>query len=267
MRLNYVVHGAGAIGSVIAARLSEAGCRVGLVARGAHLDAIRTNGLHLSGETEAVLHVEASDTAHDLTLDDDTVVILAMKSDDTAPALEDHRALYDGLPLVCSQNGVSNEQLLASWGQRVYGCTVMVGAAIAEPGRVWHSAGELLSIGCWPRGVDEVAEAVVGDLVAGRMKARVHHHIEANKWGKLVRNLANAYLALTDLPVQEASCHEADRWFIADVNEEAADALDAAGIEIETVGRRTLRESIDKLRGEGVWAPQVRDARWPPRRA
>ncbi|MDG2112815.1 MAG: 2-dehydropantoate 2-reductase N-terminal domain-containing protein, partial [Actinomycetota bacterium] len=49
---NYIVHGAGAIGCVLAARLSNAGARVGLVARGAHLEALRADGLYLSGQTE-----------------------------------------------------------------------------------------------------------------------------------------------------------------------------------------------------------------------
>lgn len=256
---NYVVHGAGAIGSVVAARLARAGADVGLVARGEHLAALQRDGLTLSGATEGHFALAAAAHASELRLDDRTVVVLAMKSDDTPAAFEAHRELYDGLPIVCSQNGVSNEQMLIDQHQRVYGCTVMIGAAIQEPGHVWHSAGELLTLGCWPRGTDEVVAGVVDDLNAGDLRARAHEHIEANKWGKLVRNLANAYLALTDLAVQEASCQPADRWFVADVNQEAADALDAAGIEAETLGRKTLREQIATLRGVGVWEPRTRD--------
>ena len=256
---NYVVHGAGAIGSVLAARLSEAGARVGLVARGLHLGALQDAGLRLSGQTVGTYDLPAAATAHDLEVDEDTVVILAMKSGDTEQAVAAHSDLYADLPIVCSQNGVTNEQLLSEAGYRVYGCTVMVCAAISAPGEVSHSGGELLSIGCWPDGNDEVSERLVADLVAGSMKARTHPHIEANKWGKLVRNLGNAHLALTNLSVQEAICQPSDRWFLADVQEEAANALDAAGIDYEFLGRRTMREQIENLRTEGIWRPQVRE--------
>ena len=251
------IHGAGAIGSVIAARLAAGGARVGLVARGAHLQALQAHGLRLQGATDGRFDLPASDHARDLDLDENTVVVLAMKTGDTAAALDTHLELYEDLPIVCSQNGVTNEQLVLDRNLTPYGCTVMVGAAIHEPGLVWHSGGELLSLGVWPTGTDAVVEAVVSDLLAGSMKARSHEDIRANKWGKLVRNLANAYLALTDLSVQEASCEEADRFFIADVQEEALDALDAAGIEIESIGRRSPREQLENMRSPGTWKPQT----------
>lgn len=254
---NYVVHGAGAIGSVIAARLHEAGARVGLVARGAHLEQLQRNGLRVTGSTEGTYPLPAAGSAHELDVDEDTVVILAMKTSDTEPAVSAHADLYRELPLVCCQNGVTNEEVLSSAGYRTYGCTVMIGAAISEPGVVWHTSGVLLVVGCWPTGLDAVCHDTVGDMTRGRLDARLHENVFANKWGKLVSNLGNAYLALLDLPVQEASCRPEDRWFIADVEEEAACVLEAAGIEPETVGKRSLREGIARLRTEGVWEPRT----------
>ena len=43
--MRIAVVGAGAIGACFGAMLAEAGCEVSLIARGAHLDAIRVNGL------------------------------------------------------------------------------------------------------------------------------------------------------------------------------------------------------------------------------
>ena len=48
---NYIIHGAGGIGCVIAARLASAGKRVQLVARGAHLQALQRQGLTLIQNT------------------------------------------------------------------------------------------------------------------------------------------------------------------------------------------------------------------------
>src|SRR5450631_928207 len=50
-RLRYVVFGAGAIGAVVGGRLSQAGCDVTLIARGAHLAALQTDGLSIESPT------------------------------------------------------------------------------------------------------------------------------------------------------------------------------------------------------------------------
>ncbi|MDP1964633.1 MAG: 2-dehydropantoate 2-reductase N-terminal domain-containing protein, partial [Reyranella sp.] len=61
------VFGAGAIGGNFAARLAEAGNEVSVVARGAHLDAIRARGLTLlTGDRKIVAPVRASDRPADL---------------------------------------------------------------------------------------------------------------------------------------------------------------------------------------------------------
>jgi len=250
---NYIVHGAGAIGCVIAGRLASVERKVQLVARGPHLEALQSNGLEVLQDTKGHWDLKAESTPHQLDIDDRTVVLLAMKTDDTFAAIEEHSSLYADLPLVCCQNGISNEEWLAGKGYRTYGCTVMVGAEISRPGIVRHSGGYLLEVGAWPQGSDHVCNSLVNDLLKSEMNARVDERVAEGKWGKLIRNLANAYLALTDLSVQEASSNPVDRSFMADVNEEAADVLDAAKISIRMVGKRTLREQIARLREPGWW--------------
>jgi len=250
---NYIVHGAGGIGCVIAGRLAAIGLNVQLVARGPHLQALQTQGLTLTQNTEGTWKLRAESSAHNLDIDDQTVVLLAMKTDDTFGAIEQHSSLYKNLPLVSFQIGVTNEEWLSQRGYNTYGCTVMVGAEITQPGIIRHSGGTLLELGNWPSGTDQISEALVADLSTSGMDASVDDRIIDGKWGKLVRNLANAYLALTNLSVQEASCHPDDRQFIADVNEEAADVLEAAQISARTVGKRNLREQIARLREPGIW--------------
>lgn len=252
-RPNYVIHGAGAIGSIIGARLAEGGARVQLVARGAHLEALSEHGLTMTGLTEGTFDLPASRQAHDLDLDADTVVLLATKSGDTPATMAAHAEVYRDLPLVCCQNGVTNEIELAAGGFRVYGCTVLIGGAIETPGHVWHSAGHRLVIGRWPTGIDDVCQRLEVDLANGGLDPRLHDEVRANKWGKLVRNLGNAFLALTDMSVQESTVDPENRWFSADVEEEAADVLEAAGIPYESMGRRSPREQIAHLRQEGTW--------------
>ena len=81
------VFGAGAIGGNFAARLAAAGNEVSVVARGAHLDAIRARGLTLlSGDSRIVAPVRASDRPADLGPQD--AVLVTMKSSGLAVLAE-----------------------------------------------------------------------------------------------------------------------------------------------------------------------------------
>jgi 2-dehydropantoate 2-reductase len=100
------VYGAGAIGGNFAARLAEAGNDVSIVARGAHLEAIRTNGLTLlAGDKKIVAKVKASDRPADLGQQD--AVLVTLKS-------SGHHALGEGIapllgpdtPVAFVQNGI-----------------------------------------------------------------------------------------------------------------------------------------------------------------
>ena len=99
--LNYIVHGAGGIGCVIAGRLAILGRKVQLIARGPHLHALQTKGLTLTQNTEGTWNLPAEESARELDLDDQTVVLLAMKTDDTFDAMEQHSSMYRDLPVVC----------------------------------------------------------------------------------------------------------------------------------------------------------------------
>ncbi len=228
---SYIVHGAGAIGSVVAARLSQAGCAVSLIARGEHLAALRADGLRIGGRTKGVFKLPSASSASELSVDAATIVILAMKTQDTFAAVEAHSELYADLPILCFQNGVSNEEWLAERGFNTYGVMVRIGARIDEPGMVTHTGARQIAIGRWPTGSDELCEQVRDDLLKGDLNAVVEPRVKASKWGKLVVNLSNAYLALTDQSVQGAFADNDTRAFVADLTQEALDVLVAAKIE------------------------------------
>ncbi|WP_419922393.1 ketopantoate reductase family protein [Candidatus Poriferisodalis sp.] len=254
--LNYIVHGAGAIGSVLGARLTQAGRRVTLIARGDHLEALKRDGLRISGSTEGRFRLPAVRTAHEADLDDNTVVLLTMKTQHTFEAIEGHRELYDGVPLFCFQNGVTNEEWLLGQGLRAYGVMVRIGARIDEPGVITHTGARRAQIGCWPTGTDELCARVVDDLIAAEMNGSLEERVADAKWGKLVLNLTNAFSALADLPVQEWFCSEENRIFMADIEEEAANVLEAAGITpiMEDMGE--LSPWIARLRKPGEREPR-----------
>ena len=250
--LNYIVHGAGAIGCVLAARLTQAGRQVSLVARGSHLEALQRDGLRISGHTEGHYRLPAVRRAHELPIDSNSAVLLTMKTQHTFEAISEHRDLYADVPLFCFQNGVTNEEWLLGQGLRAYGVMVRIGARIDEPGVVTHTGARKARIGCWPTGFDDLCASVVDDLVAADMGGALEERVADAKWGKLVMNLSNAFAALTDLPVQEWFCDEENRFFLADVFEEAANVLDAAGITPIIEGGRDLRDMVARQREPGI---------------
>ena len=123
------------------------------------------------------------------------VVILAVKSQDTAAAL-DAIAGAGGrdAALVCAQNGVDNERQAARRFGRVYGMVVVMPASHLEPGVIELSERPVpgvLDLGCYPSGVDPTAEAIAADLRAAGFGSIAHPAIMERKYRKLLSNLAN----------------------------------------------------------------------------
>ena len=104
MRLTVV--GAGAIGGYVGACLARAGTEVTLIARGAHLAAIREHGIRvLSQDGDFVTHPQATDDLGAVA--DADVVFLGLKAyslPEVADAL--HRALSPRVPVIAAQNGI-----------------------------------------------------------------------------------------------------------------------------------------------------------------
>src|SRR5258708_3798778 len=102
------VIGAGAIGGFVGARLAFAGHEVSLVARGAHLRAIRERGLTLI-EADAREHVAKVAHATDdvASLGKQDVVIVALKAHQMEPVLTDVKNLcHADTVVVPMQNGI-----------------------------------------------------------------------------------------------------------------------------------------------------------------
>ena len=110
--MRVIVYGAGGVGGTIGGFLHHHGHDVVLVARGAHLDALVAGGLELRSPTGTHrLAVPAVGHPRELRFDAGDVVVLTMKGQDTAAALDDLvRSGYRG-PVVCAQNGVANERM------------------------------------------------------------------------------------------------------------------------------------------------------------
>ena len=200
--MRYVIYGAGAIGGTIGARLHQAGHEVALIARGRHLDALRSGGLAF--QTPAVenhLAIQTVASPKEIEIAKGDVVLLTMKSQDTAATLGELSAAADpDVAVVCAQNGVESERLALRCFARVYGMFVWVAAQHLRPGVVQAYAAPpalgVLDLGRAPHGGDELADEVSSHLRGAGFVSRVDAEIMRWKYGKLLSNLANAVEAI-----------------------------------------------------------------------
>ncbi len=202
MGVRYVIYGAGAVGGVLGARLHQAGHEVALIARGAHLDAIRRDGLRLITPTEDVTQQipAAADPAELEVGREGDVVLLCVKSQDTDGALDALRAGgAETVPIVCLQNGVENERAALRRFPDVYGGVVIAPTNHLEPGIVEGSGAKLsglIDMGRYPSGRDERVEAVTEALSGARFRSRAVADVMRLKHAKLLMNLGNVVGAL-----------------------------------------------------------------------
>jgi 2-dehydropantoate 2-reductase len=178
--VRYVVYGAGAVGGVIGAHLHLAGLATTLVARGAHLARIREHGLVLDrAEGREAVPVPAVDGAAAIAWSGDTVVLLCVKSHQTAAALDDLAAhAPSDTVMVSAQNGIANEPAVLRLFEATYAVCVMLPATHLEPGVVVqksHPTPGILDVGRVPEGVDAGTDAIAADCarpVSSRSRAR-----------------------------------------------------------------------------------------------
>lgn len=250
--MRFVVIGAGAIGGVTGGRLHQRGHDVVLVARGPHHDAIRARGLTIQCPTDEVtLAVPVVAGVADLELTAEDVVLLAVKSQDTAGVVADLVPVApEGLPVVSLQNGLENERVLLRHFANVYGVCVMFPATHVEPGVVQANSTPveaLLDLGRYPAGVDDTAAAVAAVFEDGPFVSEVRPDIVRWKAAKLLMNLANAIDAVCGLEGGGGELYQRAR-------AEGVAVLDAAGIEYvseeEDADRRGDLLQMRRINGE-----------------
>jgi 2-dehydropantoate 2-reductase len=198
--MRYIVYGAGAIGGVIGGRLANDGHDVVLIARGPHLDALRTGGLRLlTPDEELNPSVTVAGSAAEAKPEPDDIVLLATKSQGTESALADLELVAPGATVICAQNGVDNERATARRGFNAYAMYVVLPATHLDPGVVVQHAAPIpgiLDVGRYPRGADAISEQISSDLRAVGFTSRSDPTVMRWKYTKLGDNLGNALEAL-----------------------------------------------------------------------
>ncbi len=265
------VVGAGAIGGLVAVKLREIGEDVTAIARGAHLAAIRQQGLKLLMDgAEHLARVRATDRLAEVGPQD--VIVLALKAHQVAPVAEElGRLLGPETVLVTAQNGIPWWYFSGHGGRwqgtrlesvdpggaiarhldaaRVVGSIIYPASEILAPGVIRHVEGNRISLG----ELDGKETARLVRLVelfrrAG-FKVRAASDIRAEIWLKLWGNLTfNPVSALTHATLVDLCRFPATRALAASMMREAQEIAGKLGV--------TFPVSIEKriAGAEGVGA-------------
>jgi 2-dehydropantoate 2-reductase len=214
------VYGAGAIGGLLGARLALAGDEVTLIARGAHLEAMRRNGLtlHMGGETLVARPALTDDPA---TAGVQDFVIVTLKAHSVPAVAEPMQAMLGPeTAVVTAMNGVpwwyfhalpgpyEGRRLVsvdpdgrlwcAILPERVIGCVVYPATKVAEPGVVVHAYGDRFMLGEPDGSRSTRSERLSAALTRAGFKAPVRPCIRDDIWLKLWGNCSfNPVSALT----------------------------------------------------------------------
>lgn len=248
--------GAGAIGTLLGARLSAAGVATSALARGATLAALRQHGWRLDGAQGRIGGpVHASDQAGELGVHD--LVVIAVKAPALsalaprlAPLIGAHTVLLpamNGVPWWFCQGRPGFEAPLQSVDpggaiaraipfECVLGCVVHVSASTPEPGLALHRVGQGLIVGepDARRGRSERVQRVAALLAQAGFEptqaADVRHDIWFKLWGNLTMNPVSA---ITGATVDHVLADPLVRAFCSAVMTEAAAVGARIGCPIE----------------------------------
>jgi 2-dehydropantoate 2-reductase len=137
--MRFAILGSGAVGGYFGAKLAKSGQQVTFIARGAHLDAIRSKGLEIKSPKLGDFIVRAPAASDTATVGPVDVVIVAVKAYDNQTALPMLAPMVDDSTVVLTlQNGVDSvDQIAAIVGvDNVLGGTTYVATALEAPGLI-----------------------------------------------------------------------------------------------------------------------------------
>jgi len=188
--MRIAVIGAGGVGGPFGAALARAGHDVTFLARGAHLEAMRAEGLRIEGAL-GDFHLQptqATDDAAEIGKVDFVLFTVKLWDVETAgaalaPLIDSHTGV------VTLQNGIdAPERLAAVLGPApVMGGVAIINAAISAPGRI-SQMGEYqtLTFGEMDGGVSARGQALLAACEAAGIQARLSEDIVKDLWEKFV---------------------------------------------------------------------------------
>ena len=209
--MRVIVLGAGGVGGYFGAKLARAGADVTFLARGAHLAAIRADGLRVrsTAEGEYVVKAAAVDTLEGQPPAD--VVLLTVKANDTEAVLARARPVVGAETAVLTlQNGVQSVALIdqAFGPGHALGGAAYVFAVIGAPGVIEHKLFGRIAFGELDGRRTPRAERLLAALTKAEIPTELAADIRRVMWEKYLLICAQAGMsALARVPAGVLRAH------------------------------------------------------------
>ena len=142
--MRIAVMGTGGTGGYFGGLLARAGEEVTFIARGAHLEAIRNNGLTVKSRLSGDFTIPVNATADPNDIGPVDFVLFCVKAYDNAVAADQIRPLTGpGTVVLSVQNGIDNEHQIGDviGPEHIVGCVAYVSSTIESPGVIAQTAG------------------------------------------------------------------------------------------------------------------------------
>jgi 2-dehydropantoate 2-reductase len=243
---DYLIYGAGAIGSVLGGFLQKTGRAVTYIGRGEHFRSFSEKGLRISGiwgehfipakETQISSQTPATSAAKKQF----SIILLCVKAKDTYAATIEAKPLLkeDGI-MVSMQNGLNNWETIAHLvgEDRTVGARVIFGAEILEPGHanVTVNADDVLLGEPFQAVNRSLLGALVEDLNHSGIPCRIvsKEGIWAAIWGKVLYNCSlNPLGALLEVAYGDLGENAETRGIIKFIIEEIFQVMRAKGVKV-----------------------------------
>jgi 2-dehydropantoate 2-reductase len=203
--MRIAVVGAGGVGGYFGGRLRQAGADVSFIARGAHLDALRTSGLRILSPKGDIHLPQITATDDPAAVGPVDVVMFAVKLYDAERALAlIPRLLGPDTVVLPLQNGVEGLDLVtrAAGPRHAAGGTCYVSAVVAEPGVIRHTAMDQLIFGEIDGSRSRRLEALLETCRATNFQATLSADITVDIWTKFTRlSVFSGLTAVTRSPI------------------------------------------------------------------
>jgi len=247
--MKIVMMGSGGVGGYYGARLQQAGHEVAFVARGAHAEAMRKNGLRIRSDLgDAHLSVRVlEDPAQAGPADLAVIAVKLWDTEDAARAV----ARVPRAAVVSLQNGVDKDEVLAGalGRDRVLGGVTHIAAVIAEPG-VIAQTGKLqrVTLGELDGSRTPRLQAIADAFRSGGVETVVSDDIRRVTWEKFVfLSALSGLTALTRKPIGDVRANPATRSLLLEALREAVAVARAEGAGLDDAFAQKQLETMDSL--------------------
>lgn len=189
-KMRIAILGSGGVGGYFGGRLAAACSDVTFVARGAHLAALRRNGLKITSP-RGNLHIPQVKTAETINeIETADLVLVAVKLWDTESVAANLKMIAErGAAIISFQNGVQKDDVLRKYvpAHSVIGGVAYIEATISEPGVIAHAGTmQRLLFGEYGRCKSARSEAFLSACQTAGIDAELSDAIEQLIWEKFV---------------------------------------------------------------------------------